>query len=62
MLQLMKADGICVFNEEGLCSIHEFKPEVCRKFPFFNYLNIPYVRGVWTCPELKKLKKDLNKK
>ena len=27
-------DGYCVFNAKGPCTIHRFKPIVCRFYPF----------------------------
>lgn len=30
---LKRVDGGCVFLQEGRCSIHPFKPNVCRLFP-----------------------------
>ncbi len=29
-----KSDGSCIFLEDGKCSIHRFKPYVCRFYPF----------------------------
>jgi hypothetical protein len=31
----VRPDGYCHFSREGLCTIHEVKPEPCRRWPFF---------------------------
>ena len=59
---IRKADGRCVFLENSLCSIHDFKPEVCRKFPFFLVFGVPYARGTYTCAGIIRLQKELGKK
>ena len=61
-IRLRKANGKCVFLEDGKCSIHDFKPEVCRRFPFFTFLGVSYARGLHTCPGLKKLGMDFRGK
>lgn len=55
---IRKADGKCVFLENGICSIHEFKPDVCGSFPFFDYYGIPFARALDTCAGLKRLQES----
>ena len=62
MLKLKKVGGKCVFFEDGLCSIHGFKPKVCSDFPFFTFLGVPYARGILTCAGVRKLERDLRGK
>jgi Fe-S-cluster containining protein len=31
----VREDGYCHFSEKGLCTIHEVKPDPCRRWPFF---------------------------
>ena len=32
-LQLVNAGGRCIFLEEGLCSVHDHRPEGCELYP-----------------------------
>jgi len=29
-----KENGYCIFNKNGLCTIHDFKPLICKIYPF----------------------------
>jgi len=54
-----KNNGYCIFlkekNGKKICSIHKFKPYVCREWPFFNSRFSISWRWFTTCPSLRKL-------
>lgn len=45
----LEEDGTCVAFKNGRCSIHEFKPTVCRAFPFYIDMFVGLC-GVTACP------------
>lgn len=56
--RLKHEKGRCVFVKDDLCSIHDIKPELCRKFPFFTlYGFLPYIHDWSCCPGVENLKK-----
>ncbi|MFH1721624.1 MAG: YkgJ family cysteine cluster protein [Candidatus Altiarchaeota archaeon] len=56
--RLKRNKGRCVFVVDDKCSIHEIKPEICKKFPFFKlYKHIPYIHDWNSCPGVEELKK-----
>lgn len=60
---MKRARGRCVFLKNESCSIHEFKPKICGKFPFFKiYGKIPYCRLWYSCPGIEQLVKDVKGK
>lgn len=54
---LKKVDGACVFlGKDNMCSVHSFKPEACRTWPFNRrILGRFLVARRFGCPGLKKL-------
>ena len=41
-------------NGRRICSINKYKPDVCRKWPFFNQFSISWA-WIIKCPSLRKL-------
>ena len=55
--RLKRKNGRCIFlKPDGTCSIYMLRPEVCRRFPFFTLLGIPYCRPASFCPGVEGLK------
>ncbi len=57
-----KADGFCIFFENGKCRIHDYKPETCVAGPFTfdlkgEVLEI-YIKKEEVCPLVEYLKKN----
>lgn len=57
--KLKKSDGKCVFLVGDSCSIYESRPEVCRRFPFFDSYGLTYCRLWRSCPAVLKLEEDV---
>jgi Fe-S-cluster containining protein len=49
-LQLANVDGHCVFLVDGLCSIHDDRPEGCRLYPLILDLSVDRVVLDAVCP------------
>ena len=45
---LKSVDGKCIFLEGNNCKVYEHRPEICRKYPFFE-------DGVRECKGIKKI-------
>lgn len=39
-------DGLCIFNKNKLCTVHQFKPLTCRFYPFIYVTSNGRVTGV----------------
>jgi hypothetical protein len=64
-LKMAGAKEACVFlNEEGRCSIHAFRPGICRLFPlgrFYENRDFQYFLQVHECPKPNKSKVKVKK-
>jgi Fe-S-cluster containining protein len=49
-LQLANVDGHCVFLVEGLCTVHDDRPEGCRLYPLIIDLSVDRVVLDAVCP------------
>jgi Fe-S-cluster containining protein len=49
-LQLLNVDGHCVFLVDGLCSVHDDRPEGCRLYPLILDLSVDRVVLDSVCP------------
>lgn len=57
-------EGCTFLNEKGRCSIHEFRPGICRLFPLGRYYqneDYEYFLQVHECPKPNKTKLKINK-
>lgn len=54
---LKRVRGKCVFYKDR-CSVYEFRPKVCREFPFFKAYGIGYAQKSSFCPALEELEND----
>ena len=52
-LQLVNVDGHCIFLVDGLCSVHEDRPEGCRLYPLILDLSVDRVVLDAFCPWAK---------
>jgi Fe-S-cluster containining protein len=64
-MRLME-DGTCTAFKEGRCSIHQYKPTICRAFPFYVDMFVGLC-GVTECPgfgagwtKVEKLQDEVN--
>jgi len=53
-LQLLNVDGHCVFLVNGLCSVHQDRPEGCRLYPLILDLSVDRVVLDAVCPWAKE--------
>jgi Fe-S-cluster containining protein len=49
-LQLRNVDGHCIFLDNGLCSVHDDRPEGCRLYPLILDLSVDRVVLDTVCP------------
>jgi Fe-S-cluster containining protein len=49
-LQLLNVDGHCIFLVNGLCSVHDDRPEGCRLYPLILDLSVDRVVLDSFCP------------
>jgi len=56
---MKRVKGRCIFLKDDKCSIYEIRPEICRKFPFFNIYSITYCRRLTCCPGLEDLEEKI---
>jgi len=49
-LQLINEDGHCIFLVDGLCSVHDDRPEGCRLYPLILDLSVDRVFLDAFCP------------
>jgi Fe-S-cluster containining protein len=49
-LQLLNVDGHCIFLVDGLCSVHDVRPEGCRLYPLILDLSVDRVMLDSICP------------
>jgi Fe-S-cluster containining protein len=54
-LMMKRVNGKCVFLKEDKCTVHKFRPRVCREFPFFKIYGIGYANKATFCPALEEL-------
>jgi hypothetical protein len=57
--RIKKIDGYCSLlknkNKESICSVNKYKPDTCKKWPFFsNRFSISWI-WIIICPSLRKL-------
>ena len=53
-LQLVNVEGHCIFLVDGLCSIHDVRPEGCRFYPMILDLSVDRVVLDAVCPWAKE--------
>jgi len=53
-LQLVNVDGHCIFLVDGLCSVHEDRPEGCRLYPLILDLSVDRIVLDAFCPWAKE--------
>ena len=49
-LQLINVDGHCIFLADGMCSVHDVRPEGCRLYPLILDLSVDRVVLDSFCP------------